>query len=420
MLVILQKKLVKESLMKINYKTISSFLIYIASVGALTISDLLVVGVFSSEGVAEWAFYKSLIFVFGGMCVLGFDQLLLREVGYYNQFKKQFLLQSALISFVISFFLFFYIEDLLKSVLCFFMLFFYANFMFEAGYWRGKKELLLSQFNTNLWKLIIPLCLGAILILNESYKVIYIYFYSLLIAFISLYLINLKMKKNQRMQNNTLSKEQRFRYFLIGFYFFIHSFSLVIANYGEQFIINLSGDKLLSSIIFSYITIYSSLVLAVIGFIGFYLGPRIRYQKMFTLKSYYKYQGLIVLVGGIFILINSILVYFLTPYLFKNLSFDLILWLLIIVLTFCRVLYVFPSLCLGVFGDDSSLKKSSLYSLLAVIVYIVLFVMLMRIDSLYLKYLIVILMITHWLCKILVSNYYVYKCLVRRALEYKG
>ena len=133
--------------MKINYKTISSFLIYIVSVGALTISDFIVVGKFSSDGVSEWAFYKSVIFVFGGMCVLGFDQLLLREINYYKQFKRQFFIQSILISFIISCFLFLYIKDALKSLFCFFMLFFYANFMFEAGYWRGKKNLLLSQLN---------------------------------------------------------------------------------------------------------------------------------------------------------------------------------------------------------------------------------------------------------------------------------
>ena len=120
--------------MKINYKTISSFLIYIVSVGALTISDFIVVGKFSSDGVSEWAFYKSVIFVFGGMCVLGFDQLLLREINYYKQFKRQFFIQSILISFIISCFLFLYIKDALKSLFCFFMLFFYGYFFIGTFY----------------------------------------------------------------------------------------------------------------------------------------------------------------------------------------------------------------------------------------------------------------------------------------------
>ena len=420
MLVILQKKLVKESLMKINYKTISSFLIYIASVGALTISDFIVVGKFSPEGVAEWAFYKSIIFVFGGMCVLGFDQLLLREINYYEQFKRQFFIQSILISFIISCFLFLYVKDALKSLFCFFMLFFYANFMFEAGYWRGRKELLLSQLNTNFWKIIILFLLVFFIFFRGAYEVIYIYLYSLLLAFFCLFLINFKLKDKESLEKNILTKEQRVKYFLIGFYFFIHSFSLVIANYGEQFIINIYGNKVISSVIFSYITLYSSLVLAAIGFIGFYLGPKVRYYKDFNLRIYYKYQSVIVLIGIVLTLINSVLVYIFSPYFYKNLNFDLWLWLLILFLTLCRVLYVFPSLCLGVFGDEKSLKKSSIYSLIAVTGYIFLFMFLMKLNNPYMKYLIIFLMIMHWLCKIFVSNYYVYKCLVKRVPEYEG
>jgi O-antigen/teichoic acid export membrane protein len=417
---ILQKKLVKESLMKINYKTISSFLIYIVSVGALTISDFIVVGKFSSDGVSEWAFYKSVIFVFGGMCVLGFDQLLLREINYYKQFKRQFFIQSILISFIISCFLFLYIKDALKSLFCFFMLFFYANFMFEAGYWRGKKNLLLSQLNTNLWKIIILFLLGFFIYFREKYEVLYIYLYSLVLAFFCLYLINFKLKDRECLEKNILTKEQRIKYFLIGLYFFIHSFSLVIANYGEQFIINIYGNKAISSVIFSYITLYSSLVLAAIGFIGFYLGPKVRYYKDFNLKIYYKYQSIIFLMGIILILINSVMVYIFSPYFYKNIDFDLLLWTLILFLTLCRVLYVFPSLCLGVFGDEKSLKKSSFYSLIAVSGYIFLFMFLMKSNNQYMRYLIILLMITHWLCKIFVSNYYVYKCLVKRVPEYEG
>lgn len=404
--------------MKIDRRTFLSFFIYAISVASFIIADFYVVSIYPAEAIAEWAFYKSLIFIFGGMCVLGFDQLLLREVEYYHQFKQQFLLQSIFISIIVSSILILYTSSVWKSFFCFFMLFFYSNFMFEAGYWRGKKDLVLSQLNTNLWKFFVFLSLLTCVIVEKNMEVIDIYFYSLLLAFLILFLIN--FKKNTMLKSNKekeLTIQEKMRYSLLGFYFFIHSFSLVIANYGEQFFINLLGDEKISSIIFSYITIYSSLVLAVIGFLGFYLGPKVRYQKKFTMTNYYKYLFVIVMIGFITLFINSGLIYLFYSELFNDTKFDLWLWLLILILTFCRVLYVVPSLCLGVFGDVNSLKKSSIYNIMVMIVYIVTLIILLNAEYKYTQYAVVALMIFHWLSKVVISHYYVFVCLVNKTLE---
>ena len=247
--------------MSYKYKTIFSLLVYILSIGLLTLADFIVVSSFSQENIAEWAFYKSLIFIFGGMCVLGFDQLLLREIEQYLNFKKQFLIQSLFISFLVSLGLYFYLESYIKSLLCFFIMFFYSFSLFEAGYWRGKKELLISQLNTNLWKICIFIVLSIFTFFNLSKNILQHYFLAFFISFLILILINNFCRgKNDIIKNN--NKGDKIKYFFLGVYFFLHSFSLVIANYGEQFLINIFHNKELSKLIFSYITIYSSLVLA--------------------------------------------------------------------------------------------------------------------------------------------------------------
>lgn len=396
--------------MKFNYNTLISLLIYVVSIGALTLTDFLVIKYLSTENIAEWAFIKSVIFICGGLCVLGFDQLLLREVNQYKNFKKQFLIQSILISFIVSILLYFYTKLFFKSFILFLILFFYSYSLFEAGYWRGKSNLVLSQLNTNSWKILVFILTCIALLGSWGISVLHHFFYSFILSFIFLFLLNFKLRTNYEKIEN-LNRAKRIEYFLLGFYFFVHSFSLVIANYGEQFLINIFGYKELSKEIFSYITIYSSLVLAGVGFVGFYLGPKVRYKKIFRIRDYGKYQLLVVGFGLFLLLFNSALVYLVYPYLVDNIAFDVFLWVLIFILTFIRILYVLPSLCLGVFGTAKSLKKSSIYSLVLVSLYIILLCLVLKFNVQYLNYLTVILMILHWFGKLLVANYYVLKSL---------
>lgn len=399
--------------MKTKYNTVFSLLIYIISVGALTVSDFAVIKFLPEQDIADWAFYKSLIFICGGMCVLGFDQLLLREVEKYKSFRTQFVFQSSIICMFITIGLYIYILNIIEAIQCFFILLIYSNLMFHAGFWRGKSNLLKSQLNTNLWKFVIFFCLTIYIYIDSKKNIIAIYTISFIIIFVLLYFFN-KNIKDQEIKK--LDREEKLRYFFLGLYFFIHSFSLVMANYGEQFIINIYENKSVSSLIFSYMTLYGSLVLASIGFIGFYLGPKVRYHKSFGIKSYYKYMFLTSFFGFFVIIINSLAAYMAYPYLYSDLQFDSLLWVLIIILTTCRVLYILPSLCLGIFGTEKDLKKSSFYSLIAVIFYIVIFAILMELDSILLTYLIVILMISHWLIKLYISNFFVIKILNNKSV----
>lgn len=393
--------------MKYNYNTIFAFLIYTLCVGALVLSDLIIVASFSKNAVSDWAFYKSLIFVFGGLCVFGYDQVLLRSIEFYDNLKIQFILQSIFLSSLISLVLYFYFLNMVFSFLCFLIIFMYSFFLFESGYWRAKNNLLVSQINTNLWKLIIFIFISIIVLLKKEGNILYLYFSSFLVSFFIIVFINYSLRFKKNNESKILNRKDKFYLFYLGLYFFIHNFSLVVANYGEQFIINISGNRDLSYAIFSYITIYSSIVLAVIGFLGFYLGPKVRLDLNFNKNKYYKYYFFTFFIGLVTISINSLLVWFAYDYFLKNMKFDIILWSLIIILTLCRVLYVLPSLCLGVLGSEESLKKSAIYTIVLALVYIGFFFLLMYLKISYITYFVVGIMIVHWLFKIFISNYYV-------------
>lgn len=403
--------------MKINKDLTLSLLIYLISVGGLTLSDLIVVSSFSHDSVSQWAFFKSVIFVLGGLCIFGFDQLLLREASYYIEIKKQFWLQSIFLSAVSSFFLFLYLHSVFETILCFFILVFYSTFLFEASYWRGQGKLLISQLYTNLWKLFLFAVLFIIIVLKMKENILNIYFSSIVLSFFILMMFKFFLINKNDISSEKVTTKERVSFFILGFYFFVHNISLVMANYGEQFLINLFHRSRLSADIFTYITLYASLALAAISFVGFYLGPLVRNNKNFNLENYYYYFKCLILLSVVTLLINSVIIVFLKPIFFKELEFDPILWLLTLFMTFFRVIYILPSLCLGVFGSEKVLMKSSFYTFTAVIIYIVIFSLLLQNDSKKIVYVLMCLMSVHWLFKLILSNYFVHLSLSKLKSE---
>lgn len=409
-----------ELLKKISKDNFLSFFIYFCSVGLFTLADFLVIHYSTTEYIANWAFYKSVIFVLGGMCILGFDQILLRDINKFKEIKKQFLFQSSFISLILSLFLITKLEsylDILKLIL---ILFFYSLLLFYAGYWRANKNLSNSQISTNSWKIFVFLTL-LISIFFIKLDVIDIFLISLSFSVVILFFLGVfQTKKNNQLNdenNNLLNKNNKnIHLFMMGLYFFLHSFSLVIANYGEQFIINYFGNYEISKVIFSYITFYSSIVLAGAGFIGFYLGPKVRYDADFGIIKYKIILKRIFIFGICMVVLNSIIVYLVNLYFLKQELNDIFLWFLVLILTILRVIYIMPSLCLGVFGSIENLKRSAIYSLIFALIYVIIFSFLMYRDYNQLKYIVLLLMILHWMSKIYISNYYVNLCLKKRFL----
>lgn len=402
-----------ELLKKINKDNFLSFFIYFCSVGLFTLADFLVIHYFSTEHIATWAFYKSVIFVLGGMCILGFDQILLRDINKFKEIKTQFLLQSSLLSLILSLFLITKLENYLDFFKLTLILFFYSLLLFYAGYWRANKNLSNSQISTNSWKIFVFFTL-LINIFFIKFDVIDVFLISLSFSVVILFFLGIfKTKKNNQLnyENNNLLNENKknsnIYLFMLGLYFFLHSFSLVVANYGEQLIINYFGNYEVSKVIFSYITFYSSIVLAGAGFLGFYLGPKVRYDADFGIIKYKFLLKRIFIFGICIVILNSIIVYFANLYFLKQNLNDIFLWFLVVILTILRVIYIMPSLCLGVFGSIEHLKRSAIYSLIFALIYVIVFLFLMYRDYNELKYIVLLLMILHWMSKIYISNYYV-------------
>ncbi|WP_312159484.1 hypothetical protein [Acinetobacter sp.] len=389
--------------MQFNKKNILSLLIYILSVAAFTLTDFFVISFDDNNIIADWAFYKSSIFIVGSICILGFDQLLLRNINSYSVLKKQFLVQSFIISLIIIC-VFYYFQTFEKSIYMGVIGFTYSYLMFQAGFYRANGNLTQSQIRTNFWKIIFLAFLVFFYFFNFNLNL------PLLLTLSMLFVVFLDIfsKNNIYLQNQSNSNDFKMNT-IVGFYLFLHSFSLVIANYGEQFLINIYNKKEISSLIFTYNTVFNSVVLAVIAFIGFALGPKVRNDKNFNKKKYIKYMLIILLIAIFISLINSIAVYAFYDYMPFIFVFKKELYILILLLSLLKSIYIMPSLCLGIYGTNNSLKKSSIISLILALIYVICFLFLLKYNFRYLVQGLLLVMLLQWIGKIFISNYYVMK-----------
>jgi hypothetical protein len=67
-----------------------SMILYGFGLASFFFLDIYISTTFGKEFVSEWAFYKSSIFILGGFCVLGFDQVMIREPKLHFHIKKTF------------------------------------------------------------------------------------------------------------------------------------------------------------------------------------------------------------------------------------------------------------------------------------------------------------------------------------------
>ena len=65
--------------MKNKKDLIVSFLIYGLGLLSLLIADVYISENFNKQKIAQWAFYKSTIFIIGSICLLGYDQVFIRD-----------------------------------------------------------------------------------------------------------------------------------------------------------------------------------------------------------------------------------------------------------------------------------------------------------------------------------------------------
>ena len=394
--------------MKNKKDLIVSFLIYGFGLLSLLIADVYITENFDKEKIAQWAFYKSTIFIIGSICLLGYDQVFIRDKSLIKRFFKKFLVQTLFISFISCTFIFF-IKDLKSNELFYLILsiVLFALLSFYSAASRACYNLWKSQFSLNFWKILFIL---AILIFEFDDIIAYIIMSLILSVFISYFLKG--YDSDEVVDDNLIISDDDAIKISLAFLF--SNITLILSVYGEQFLINLNGDSITSTYLFKYFSIFTPIALSLNSFLGFYLAPKVRKENNMSINKF-KIFTFKILLFSIFITLISIFCGLIFMIYFSKSNegpIDYILIFLLSVLSIIRGVYISTSVCLGVFANAKSLKKVALTVWVCTILYIIsIFIILENSSGLNSARLISLVSLVNWLLRLLVSNLFTIKTL---------
>ncbi len=379
-----------------------SFIFYGFGLLGMLLSDLYVSSNFSTSAIAEWAFFKSTILIVSTICLLGFDQLFVRDQTLIKRYLKSFLIYSVIIIFAVVVIIFYlknynYLKAILLGVAIFLMAI--QNYISAAS--RGNYRLWKAQFSANFWKLLLFISIITIPKIDTIY-----YFVAVLSFCVS---VGLFLKGYKKVSDRFASKEyldtKTAR--LMGISFLLHNLTLVVAIYGEQFLINLFGAEVASSHLFKYVAIFTPIALSLNGFLGFYLGPKIRIKNNMDLKRYKKF-GIRIFFFSIIVVVISFSFGLLYMTTILEISWqELDYWIIgcLFAITLVRGLYIATSVCLGVFGSKEFLQKAASYTWLTTIGYLLgIVIILFMFNGIVAAELICLATLINWILRLTVSN----------------
>lgn len=383
--------------MKSKHQVFVSFIIYGLGLLSLLSVDIYISTKFSVDEISKWAGLKSIVFLLGGVCLLGFEQVLVRSPKYINALYKRLLLQIIILSFLLSVIVWLFFEQY-GFLIVFLSVLFYSLNQFHFSIFRATRCFINSQLATNFWKVI--LLVSVVLTFNIGYSLVFSLFLILTISIILFYRF---YPQERDIPDSNQYKTLRIE----GVAFAFHNLTLVAAIYGEQFFINLYDDKIASTILFTHFAYLTPIALSVNGFIGFYLSPKLRQVKNMTSKIYYDLFVKIFIYSLSISFISYFVGYYIFYYLNKEDLFSMTIALPVIVTCFFRGCYVLSSSVLGVFAPKDMLIKTAKLNWVILIIYISSLVLsLMFYDGYQAAMLISVLSMMHWFLRLLVSQLY--------------
>jgi hypothetical protein len=391
----------KSKLSKGRLDVAFSFLIYSIGLLSILVADLYVTNHFETDRIADWAFTKSTVVLIGTICLLGYDQVFVRDVTLIKRVFKTFVLQSLVIS-SLSAIIICSIKgiSISETMMIFVAIFLMAVITYFAAASRANFNLWKSQFSTNFWKII----LLVILLSNIISSAILNFLVTLIIAvFLSCFLKGFKTKEEIKEILDDKSARS------IGISFLLTNITLIFAVYGEQFLVNIYGSEEISAHLFTYFSIFTPIALSVNGFLGFYLGPKLRRNNNISLSKYmnmFWYN----LIYSVVITLISIVCGILYMMLVLEVPFEAIDRALVLSLTLMcivRGVYISTSVVLGVYGNKSFLRKMANMTWVATIIYIVIvFGILFYYHTVQAAIYIAFASTANWLARLIISHSY--------------
>lgn len=379
--------------MKNKYiKTGMAFLMYALSVLSLLVLDLYISKNYSEYFVAEWAFLKGFILIVVSTVSLGYESIIIRDPGNIRVYLKRYIIPCIIYSLLLAL-----IFNILKGgrgslAIATFSIVMGLNVLFSSFY-KTKNNVFLSQFLMNGWKFVFP-------VIFLCFNNVDLPFAILISAFICL-LLSSPMIFRLPINNESKSKDIFRRKTLI--YLFINSITLAIATNGEQIILNTFAETSIAYDIFIYILVFCSIISGLSGFIGFYLVYFFK-KTPFNYLIYKKYSYVFVMFLVLIFLLNLGAGCILMEILYNE--FNLKLAVLFSILGTVRFAYVFSSVMMSLYSSEINIAKISKINLFLVMTYTFIFILICMFDAAGLIYLIALIMIIHWLLRVLIMNRY--------------
>lgn len=394
--------------MKKKIDIVASFALYGLGLLSFLLADIYVSENFSQEHIAEWAFYKSTIIILGSIVLLGYDQVFVRDPSLVTRFFKRFIVQAISIAVIsVTIISFFKNYTLQKGIYLFLGVLLYGFINYSSSSLRACFNLWKAQFSTNFWKVL----LLGFLFFGVFDDLPFYFLVPIALTLISALIFGgYKTKEDRSLFENLSDADSR----AIATTFLFTNLTLILAVYGEQFLINLSGDTKASAHLFKYFAVFTPIALSVNGFLGFYFAPKIRREKKMSINRFKKFSFKISLFAVLVTLISSVIGYIYMTH-FSKIEITTLDWLLIVslsVLCIIRGIYIATSVCLGIFSDKKRLKSVAILFWISAGLYIIgVFITLSVTSGIKAAQIISILSVSNWLFRLIISNVYTTKIL---------
>ncbi len=387
-----------------RYKLLLSFVIYGLGLSSILLADIYVSATLSADEIASWASVKSAVFILGNFLMLGFDQVIVRHKERLKVFYKKLFVQVIILSFLVVG-IYVYTSTLDDYIFLLLSVISFSIIQIHYAIYRAERYLILSQLTTNSWKIVL-----LITIVISSSPVLS---FAISLTLLSVYiLVNFLRCDYPNYKPNVESDGEIKEYRLEGFAFALHNLTMVLAVYGEQFILAFYDLKDLASILFSHFAIVTPIALSINGFLGFYLAPKMKADVNFDREKLTLYVKKVTFFSLLITFASVSLAYVTFDFIYPSRVKQDELFFLFGLVCVIRGIYVCSSSALGVYADKKTLYKTALINGFVTLLYILMIIASISILSTNdILIGIISCSILNWLSRLLVSSYFAYKAL---------
>lgn len=249
------------------------FLLYIAGLGALLVSDLLVTTFLPDQQVAQWAAIRSFIGISSVLCLVGLDQVLVRTPESSFRILGLLLVQIPLISSVIAFAYRFYDSET-NSVLVFLVSVGTAGSLALFQFFRTHGKRFAAQWSQQAWKILVGIYFAITVLQGSTFSIwLAVTFVTILGLVLSMIPLRSKLPKQ---------KDEPKSYgwiYSIGFRSLTTSLLLALSIYAEQFVVGSETDVSQSAYYFAHTTYFLLPASVLNGYLAFTIAPWLRENK---------------------------------------------------------------------------------------------------------------------------------------------